>query len=316
MVKKYAYIQRLSWYNDCNICCLSPFWYNGHALEIKTHFYNYWNTNDTIKRLEEEGFKCVPVDNTSGRFNSSTFESDIPDWYWKVYRACLKRADASRWYHLVPNAHIVIIPDTFRKDEILRDELVQIVQAQFDMSSSISKSGWFVKTTRCSTKHNFKPQPVFTAKEAIDHLLDSTEVVRAIREGANLMFRPWINEISQNNEVRVFVREEKVVAVSQQYCYDLVPMLNMIDAKDMITAAQRCYDDISSGLPQEHGFQDECTFDSYITTDGEGNVHMHLIEINSSMFGWGPAGASLFSWTHNPPPSVGEPAIYMVAGAL
>lgn len=315
IIKEYAYIQRLLWYNDNNICYLAPFWYNGATLEIKTHFYNYWNSNDTIKRLEKNGFKCVRVDKTSGSFDSLTFNSDIPDWYWKVYHICLQRSDASQWYHLIPNAHIVYIPDLMRYS-IIREELIKIVQLNMDSYDSIPDNGWFVKTTKCSTKHDFKPYPVFTATEAVCQILDSKTSVKAIRNGANIMFRPWIKEISPNNEVRVFVREEKVVAVSQQYCYNILPMLNMINERDMIVAAQKCYDKISIGLSQEHGFQDECTFDAYITFDNEGYVNMHLIEINSGMFGWGPAGSALFSWTHNPPPGVTDPAIYIIAAAF
>lgn len=92
--------------------------------------------------------------------------------------------------------------------------------------------------------------------------------------------------------------------------------LNLIGTEDMIGAAQACYDRISAGLGIQSGFQDECTFDAYITTDSEGDVSMHLIEINSGMFGWGPAGSSLFSWTQNPPPQVDETPVYVLAAAL
>ena len=39
-----------------------------------------------------------------------------------------------------------------------------------------------------------------------------------------------------------------------------------------------------------------------------------LIEINSEMFGWGPAGSSLFSWIYNPPPQHDEPPKFMIVG--
>lgn len=226
------------------------------------------------------------------------------------------RADAARWYQLIPGAFMVEIPEGLREDILShRSQLVTLVDSHPSFGKQ-SLDGWFVKSTRCSTKHDFKPVPVWSAEEAVSHLLASTEVTQAIKEGANLLFRPWIREITPNCELRVFVRENKVVGVSQQFCYDMVPVLAMIVAEDMIGAAQECYNNIATGLPVEHGFQDECTFDSYITTDDEGDVHMHLIEINSGMFGWGPAGSSLFSWGHNPPPKVDQPAVYLVAGAL
>jgi hypothetical protein len=70
-----------------------------------------------------------------------------------------------------------------------------------------------------------------------------------------------------------------------------------------------CYDDIASKLPQKHGFQDECTFGAYIKPDGK----IAPVEINGGGFGNGPPGASLFSWTHRPPPAINEPPMFLIA---
>lgn len=315
-IKKFAYIQRMNCYNDNNICNLAPFWYNEGVLEIRKNVFKYWSMNDTVQRLTDEGFICSPVDSLSGSFEPNVFNSDIPEWYWKVYRSCFLRADAKRWYHLIPNAFIVDVPEDIREDVVSHRKLLTELIGSHPNFHKQSPDGWFVKTTRCSTKHDFKPIPVCSAEDAVEHLLNSHNVLRAIKEGANLLFRPWIREITPNCELRVFVREGKVTGVSQQFCYNMVPVLAMIQAKDMIEAAQRCYNMIANKLPIKHGFQDECTFDSYITTNDDGEVDMHLIEINSGMFGWGPAGSSLFSWVYNPPPQLDEPAVYLVAGAL
>lgn len=80
----------------------------------------------------------------------------------------------------------------------------------------------------------------------------------------------------------------------------------------MVHACQQEYDRVMSVMKRKHRFNYECTFDAFMMLDGE--ISCRLIEINSESFGWGPAGASLFSWLHRPPPQVDEPALYLVAG--
>lgn len=283
------------WINDNNICQMAPFWYNSDlkVLEIINKFHAYWSQNDTIELLEKQGFKCVSVDQLSGGFPPDTFSSDLPDWYWEVYKTCCDRADASRWHHLLPDTILATL------DELKKLEIIP------------PKHGWFVKTSLCSTKHDFPPTPVFSVEEAIAQLMASPKASKFLAKGAKILLRPWIKDISKDNEVRVFVREGKVVGVSQQHCYSSNnALLNMLDADTIIDAAQRCYGQIAAGLPEKYGFQDECTFDGYIDSD----TNIQLIEINSGMFGWGPAGSSLFAWLRRPPPGIGEPPVFLLVG--
>ena len=290
-VKKY--VRRSMWYNDNNICQLAPFWLReGNVLEIKKEYYNYWSQNDNIELLEAAGFTCICVDQLSGGFPPDTFSSDLPEWYWKVYKTCGDRADASRWYHLLPDT-ILASPEKLKAME---------------SSLKVPTDGWFVKTSSCSTKHDFLPTPVFTVDQALAQLHASPKASKALARGASVMLRPWIREISQNCEIRVFVKEGVVVGVSQQFCYSVVPFLNMLDADDVINAAQQCYNKIAAGLKPKHGFQDECTFDAYINAD----MDIELIEINSGMFGWGPAGSSLFAWLRRPLPGIGDPPEFLL----
>lgn len=315
-VKEYAYIKRMSWYNDSNIYSLAPFWHNGDYLEVKRHYYDYWKQNDSLDILESLGFDVRPVDVLSGSFPSYIVRSELPEWYFKIYTAFLKRADAKNWFHLVDDAFIVSIPDELRdniKDH--RKEVTDLIDHEMKTRET-PEDGWFVKSTRCSTKHDHSPQPVSCASSAMTHLLSSPEVCNSIIKGNDILVRPWIKDINPNCEVRVFVREGVVTGVSQQFCYDFVPMLSWINEKDIVNSAQRLYDFIDSNLDPKKSFRDECTFDSYISTDEEGEVDMHLIEINSGMFGWGPAGASLFSWGQNPPPQKDEAPVFIVAASL
>lgn len=292
-IKKFV-SHRLFHNNDNNICQLAPYWLRegtDNVLEVKNEFFKYWTQNDTVELLTAAGFNCIGVDQLSGGFPPDTFNSDLPEWYWKVYQIISNRADASRWYHILP------------------DTVLGTAEQLLSMNLVPPDDGWFVKTSRCSTKHDFLPTPVFSVQQAIDQLRSSPKASKALSQGASIMLRPWLKEINKECEVRVFVREGIVVGVSQQFCYSVLSFLSMLDADEVINAAQQCYDDIASKLPQKHGFQDECTFDAYIKPDGK----IAPVEINGGGFGNGPPGASLFSWTHRPPPAINEPPMFLIA---
>jgi hypothetical protein len=282
-VKKVAYLDRRLFHNDNNNFRMAPFWCDmGKILEIKKDVYAYWSANDTVKLLSDAGYQCIPVDKLSGHFGHGTFQSDLPAWYWDVYEICANRADAERWAHLIPDARIIKVTDEVR-EKLRLDRNAKIEEPDLGPPPQF---GWFVKTTRCSTKHERRPAPIYA--DPIRELAGTDKTLKAILKGANIMIRPWINEIGAECEVRVFVRQGKVTGVSQQACYSILHVLPLMDATTVINAAQECYNGIANGLAPEHGFQDECTFDAYIVDE-----KMYLIEINSGMFGWGPAGAYL-----------------------
>lgn len=313
-IKEVIYIQREIYFNDNNLGHLAPFWSDdGNTLLLLEEQYDAWNKTDALELLQKE-FEHIERVKTIKHLPENIFESEKPDWYYKVYNTILKRTEVTRWYHLINNAMIVPINNNLTI-------LARNIQKALDTINENNKpeNGWFVKSGSCSTKHNYPPEPVFSGIEAAQHLLGSTNVLNSIKNNRTdyVLIRPWIKEINDLNEVRVFVRENKIVGVSQQACYSGYSMvLRLLDAKEVIKATQKCYDDFSSKLEDKYKFNYECTFDAYISTDTEGNITVHLIEINSEMFGWGPAGSSLFSWIYNPPPKINEPPKFLVTGVL
>lgn len=180
------------------------------------------------------------------------------------------------------------------------------------MRATPSPDGWFVKCGTCSTKHAYPPAPQHTGEEATSHLLGAKPVIHALARGTAecVMIRPWDSRVSDTNEVRVFARQGRVTGVSQQACYaESMPLLGMLSARDVISAAQVCFDRLQAGLPVRHRFGFECTFDAFLVVD-DGGVRMELIEINSEAFGWGPAGASLFHWETDPPPRPDQAPVF------
>ena len=311
-VKEFIYIRSINYYNDNNLSHLAPFWSeDGKVLEIEQEQYDAWSETDALDMLKEQ-FDTINRVEKVKRFSEETF-SDLPNWYYKVYSTILCRASADRWFHLIDDAIIVKIPENKDNTKLAKD-----IQTALDSIEDKPVDGWFAKSSTCSTKHNYPPEPVFSGIEAVCHLFGSSMVKKAVENGKakHILLRPWLKKIDNNNELRVFMRKGKVVGASQQACYDACAILALFNEQDVIDGCQKCYDYINSNLPDKHKFNYECTFDAYISTDDDGNVNVNLIEINSEMFGWGPAGSSLFSWIYNPPPQIDEPPKFLIVGLM
>jgi len=88
----------------------------------------------------------------------------------------------------------------------------------------------FIKTSAKSTKHDIPDQPITNAREALGYLLPNPTIqgVLARDEPVELLIRPWQNEVNNDNEIRVFIQDGRIKAVSQQYIYSSSPVLGMI----------------------------------------------------------------------------------------
>lgn len=316
-IKEFVYYKYTTYYNDNNISYLAPFWSeDGKVLDIEEGQYDAWNETDSLDMLKEK-FDIINRVKEVKHFSKDILYGDLPDWYYTVYNTILSRSTADRWFHLIDGGFVIPIPKT-DEDKVDRTKLSKDIQLALDAIKDKPVDGWFVKSSTCSTKHNYPPEPVFSGTEAAMHLLGSNQVNLSISQGKSkhVLLRPWLKKIENNNELRVFVRKGRVVGASQQACYSVCAILNLFNEQDVIDGCQKCYDDFNSKLPEKHRFNYECTFDAYLSTKDDGEVYVNLIEINSEMFGWGPAGASLFSWIYNPPPQHDEPPKFLIVGAM
>lgn len=316
-IKEFVYNKYTTYYNDNNLAYMAPFWSDdGKVLDIEEEQYDAWDKTDALDMLRDK-FETINRVKEVKHLSKDMLNADLPDWYYMVYNTILSRASADRWFYLIDDGFILPIP---KKDdgEVDRTQLSNDINAKLATIKNKPSDGWFVKCSTCSTKHNYPPEPVFSGPEATIHLLGSSMVNLAIEKdkAKHILFRPWLRNIENNNELRVFVRKGRVVGASQQACYNACAILSMFNEQDVIDGCQKCYDDFNGRLPEKHRFNYECTFDAYISTDDDGNVLINLIEINSEMFGWGPAGSSLFSWIYNPPPQPDEAPKFMVLGSM
>lgn len=256
--------------------------------------------------------------------------------YEAIFRLSREYYDPEFWWHLKdPPALIVLLPpDTVTAlatavqarsfDSAAIHQIQSLIAAQLHLHFPPPAAGWFCKVNTMSTKrdapvtaHATGPgiSPHDVARDMVLALLASPAIVRDLHRVTKILICPWDARIAEHNEFRVFTRRSRVVGVSQQSLYHVNFMMGQWArcAADVVAAFEKLWQRCVAALAEKHMRYDECTFDGYITTDGqegeeeeEGELTAHLIEINSGAFGWGPAGASLFEWRHDPPPQLGE----------
>lgn len=335
-IKKSKYIGRVAWINTNNHPCLAPFCSpdDGATLEILRPTYDAWAGTDAVDLLAAKFTTILPVDALSKKLTATnTYEETPPDWFWEVYHCLLARANAKRWGGCIKNSGVIPLTDEQCAELFAENDPQKAVasvekpttewlarQLQQHMDNDENRpDGYFVKCGSCSTKHHYEPLAVRTGMEATMHLLEATPVLQALsQKTAHCIFIcPFNRKISSANELRVFVREGQVTGVSQQHCYQFEYLMWQMQPDEMVAACQDCYDEFATRLPPRHRFSPECTFDAYFQTDSQtGEVTVHLIEINSSMFGWGPAGSSLFHWLEDPPPKTSEPPVFYIVDSF
>lgn len=318
---KYLGTGRACYYNTNNLPDLAPLEHSTatDTLAVEAAQYDGWAATDALAILERE-FKggVVRVPGPVKRPEARRF-ADAPEWLIKVYTAINGRSNALHWWSELVFADGVVPIDNETSRLLAAGNLSQRawLRAQFqtiiDSHPEVTQ-GWFVKCGTCSTKHQYPPDPVFSGAEAVVHLLGADPIIDALSKQRAKCFamRPWDNTINSNNEFRVFVRDGRVTGVSQQACHShVVNVVALFDPNDVVAAAQTCYDDAMAKLPPGRRMIHECTFDAYLTSP-DGSVIVHMIEINGELFGWGPAGSSLFDWRAEPPPQPNEPAVVYI----
>ena len=234
---------------------------------------------------------------------------DGEDGYWVVYRAWCQMYNADKWCNVFGNlAALVPVSSECQKlllgQRTLTPELEQnsaVAALLVELGQQITRiqetSGCaelFIKTSAKSTKHDIPVQPITNAREGLEYLLPSPTIqgVLARNEPVELFIRPWQSDVNNDNEIRVFIQDGQIKAVSQQYLYASSPVLGMIfrySAADILDQIQEWW---QRPEVQQLGYLD-AVLDMYITPDSR----VELVEINCGGTGWGPAGSSLFTWS-------------------
>ena len=229
--------------------------------------------------------------------------------YWTVYRAWCQMYNADKWFQVFGNlASLVPVSSECQKlllgQRALTPELehhtagakliAELGQQITRLQETSEHSELFIKTSAKSTKHDIPVQPITNAREALNYLFPSPTIqgVLARDEPVELFIRPWQHEVNNDNEIRVFIQDGQIKAVSQQYLYSSSPVIGMIfrySAADILDQIREWW---QRPEVQQLGYHD-AVLDMYITPDSR----VELIEINCGGNGWGPAGSSLFTWS-------------------
>jgi hypothetical protein len=200
---------------------------------------------------------------------------------------------------LTPEEHIRLtgmsrLPPTDQREHWLNKLIARLDYQMQTLQCNCGQQELFIKTSAKSTKHDVRVQPVTHAEDALNYLLSSPTIQGVLaRSGETVEFllRPWNYDVSDDNEIRVFIQNQQIRAISQQYIYKSSPVLGMIMTGD----PEALYDSIQkkwSEIQRLTNYED-AVLDMYVTPDGE----VELIEVNCGGNGWGPAGSSLFTWS-------------------
>lgn len=229
--------------------------------------------------------------------------------YWKVYRAWCQMYNADKWCKVFGNL-AALVPVSPECQKLLLGQrtltpelehhtavaalLVELGQQITRIQEASGQMDLFIKTSAKSTKHDIPVQPITNAREALEYLLPSPTIqgVLARAEPVELLIRPWQSDVNNDNEIRVFIQDGQIKAISQQYLYSSSPVLGMIfrySAADILDQIREWW---QQPKVQQLGYLD-AVLDMYITPDSR----VELIEINCGGNGWGPAGSSLFTWS-------------------
>ena len=275
--------------NSTNHYELAPFKFDKDELILDKDYYH------TIKDTWME-------DALRKDFSQVWIEDDVRylkeepcDNFFKVYHRNYEFYFADHWAHVVKGMHVI----RFSQDEeeyMRRNDFKRLkgLISRLDMSisdciDSTRCTGAFVKLGSSSTKHDYPPEQVFSGEEALHHLLGSNRIKRFLSCGVIIVTK-WHDDITHLNEFRVFIKNHKVIGVSQQFVYESIPFSYETVYQEITKDIQDLWDKISPGLEYR-----DAILDIWLSYDMKPN----LIEINP--YGpWTGAGSSLFHWNNDP----------------
>jgi hypothetical protein len=297
-------------YNNNNFHSKAPFKFEGDVLVLDSKFYK--KIKDTwVEHQLKNAFKDIDTqdDIVYGKDpESETISIDENKLFFKVYRIFLRWYDADKWYTVIKDRPIELVPYSRTEEMTMRQICnTMVITGKTHLNESDKEDlktlletldcaikncnqgeGCFVKLSGASTKHDYAPEPIFTGSQVLCHLLGSKRILKNLDCGF-ILIQAWNPKIKLNSEFRVFVEDNKVIGIGQQKIYKVFPeciSIYRLIYMDIIKMAQRMWNDISSDLE----FTD-ATLDVWIDPDNQ----LHLIEINT--FGnWTAAGSSWFDW--------------------
>ena len=270
---------------NCNQAYLrehAPFNIENDTIILSESFFDLIENSWFHKKLHNIFDEIIITDNITLSNNVTHHQ------YIKVCNAYLDWYSADKWFHVLTDCNYVPLD---------KQEIIEILKGEYDqqlLDKINIKSTSFVKFKCKSTKHEYPPIAVYTAKEALDHLLQSQQLRNLLTtcEDEGIMIRKWYDNINVFNEFRAFVIQDSVVGLCQQYLghNPIITMILNNYGDKLIPAIQQLWNDIAEKTEYRCG----STLDVWFTFNDE-EITCNLIEINTSGL-WTAAGSGLFTW--------------------
>lgn len=170
---------------------------------------------------------------------------------------------------------------------------------EMDLSQSPTGLGWFVKVSGGTNKHDHPLAPVHTYNQLFEYLTTSRRlynmygVAQESQRKISVIFIPWNDQIATQPELeyRVIVYQGKLVAISQQACYQWFQKYQMAQCPD--------YQQIGHCIArqiQKYQFPFQSyVMDVWIEHKSHDDYECHVIEINPG-YEFSGSGSALFHW--------------------
>lgn len=218
---------------------------------------------------------------------------------WQEYQNYIAQYSVEKWAHLLVSYRLIRLTKRanwlklFRlasyRDVQPNDEMISELYTKDERQSLqdyIAVQPVFVKVNDKSAKYDTDIRPLYTLDDVTVTILHSASCRNSVNRYDNmyLLLTPFIIDFAARNEYRVFVIDNRIVGISQQYCYD---QLNITPA-EIIAQSKKIllwWEEIKRNF-----LYSSAVIDIYCDQNAA-----RLIEINSGQR-WGSAGSSLFDW--------------------
>jgi hypothetical protein len=185
---------------------------------------------------------------------------------------------------------------TGKPDPIFKDELNAIVMRMESEIPPTPPTGWFIRMSSASPKDGMSRTALWSAQDIINQLSTSKRTLISLHKGDRKLYLvPYDQNWEIFRELRVFVRKNKVTAISQ-YIISKSSLFSAMSNNDLIELANNIITYINSTLPPILDIigTHDVVCDLYLNPDET----FKIIELNSFGYCFS-AGAALFHWQND-----------------
>jgi hypothetical protein len=221
------------------------------------------------------------------------------------YKTEIRRTNVSAWKDMI--RYPVQFEWTFEPNEICvmkesmqvslisnklsslhEEELTACIERLQKQMPEIS-DGWFVRFDEASPKDGVRALPLYTAHQIIEQIVTSMRALRALEEGNRVLyFCPYQPDWNSEKELRVFVYNSRVTAISQ---YATKTKLFPAMSDEKLTAVAKS---VTNFLDQ-HVSQYTSRLGTQFVCDIYFDIEPRVIEFNSFGY-WLASGSGYFHW--------------------